>query len=126
MAPRSFALLASGGRINLEMEDDSGVLIDHASAKSADKRGGDRVQVTLDENLPGDTPDVLALDEALTRLEKEGARLAHVVKLRYLCGLTIEETAEALEVSKRTINDDWNYARAWLKREMRRDRGRPE
>ena len=97
------------------------VLIEHARKKQSLKRGGDRVRTTLDESgLAMDSPveDVLVVNEALEKLEAEDAALAKVVKLRYFAGLTIPETASALEVSERTVNRQWTCARAWLYREI--------
>ena len=61
---------------------------------------------------------MLAIDEALTRLEQEYPRQAEAVVLRYFAGLSIDESAEALDVSARTLDNDWHYARAWLHREL--------
>lgn len=96
------------------------VLVDHARAKQAKKRPHDSVRVTLDDNLACQDPGILAVDEALTKLEGESRRLAQIVKLRYFSGLTITETARVLDVSPSTIDKDWHYARAWLKREISR------
>ena len=96
------------------------VLVDHARARQAAKRGGG-LRVTLDENLAdrsaGDV-DMLVLDEALTRLAAAEPRWAQVVELRFFTGLGIEETAEALEISPATVKRDWQFARAWLAREL--------
>jgi RNA polymerase sigma factor (TIGR02999 family) len=97
------------------------ILVQRARARNAAKRGGLPKQVTLDERvLMGDTPgiDILALDEALTRLGTFDAELAHIVELRYFAGLTVEETAEAVGSSPATIKRQWAMARAWLKRAM--------
>lgn len=64
------------------------------------------------------SPELLALDEALTRLEARDRRMSDIVKLRYFAGLSVEETAEALSVSPRTVDRDWTAARAWLFREL--------
>ena len=80
-------------------------------------------QVTLDEGvLTGDAPgiDMLALDEALTRLAALDADMARIVELRYFAGLTVEETAEAVGSSPATVKRQWAMARAWLKRAMER------
>jgi len=65
-----------------------------------------------------DPAEVLAIDEALTRLEQVEPRQAEVVVLRYFAGLSIDESAEALEVAPRTVDNDWRYAKAWLHREL--------
>lgn len=100
------------------------ILVDHALKKKAQKRGGDRVQVTLDEAMRPAEPrpqDLLALDEALSRLERRSERQAQVVVCRFFGGLQVEETAEALGVSPATIKRDWAAARAWLNRELSRE-----
>jgi RNA polymerase sigma factor (TIGR02999 family) len=97
------------------------ILVQRARARKAAKRGGAPRRVTLDDAmLPGGgTPvDVLALDEALTRLAALDPTQAKVVELRYFGGLTIEETAEALHSSPATVKREWAMARAWLKREL--------
>jgi RNA polymerase sigma factor (TIGR02999 family) len=98
------------------------VLIDHARGKKAAKRGGDPLRVTLtDAESPADEPEaeLLALDEALTRLETLDPQQARIVELRYFTGLTIEETAEVLAISPATIKREWAVARAWLRRELK-------
>jgi RNA polymerase sigma-70 factor (ECF subfamily) len=98
------------------------VLVDHARAQHAEKRGGNAVRVTLGSaDSAADAPDgtdVLALDEALGRLATFDAQKCRVVELRYFTGLTIEETAEALDISPATVKREWTAARAWLKREL--------
>jgi RNA polymerase sigma factor (TIGR02999 family) len=100
------------------------ILVQRARRRNAAKRGGDPERIALDEQLlpaegggPGEV-DVLALDEALTRLAELDERQAKVVELRYFGGLTVEETAEALDVSPATVKRHWMLARAWLKREL--------
>lgn len=93
------------------------ILVDHARTRSALKRGGEARRVTFDDLAVAAEDrgaDVLALDEALRSLEREDARLARVVELRYFAGCSIEETAQLLEVSPATVKRDWVYARAWL------------
>lgn len=93
------------------------VLVDHARRRAAEKRGGDQRQVTFEDlALPAAEPsvDIVALDEALTALEAEDARLARVVEMRFFVGLSIEDTAERMGVSTATVKRDWTYARAWL------------
>jgi RNA polymerase sigma-70 factor, ECF subfamily len=93
------------------------VLVDAARRRGAAKRGGDFAQVTLGEDqvaVDGYASDLLDLDRALDTLEAEHPRLARVVELRFFGGLSVEETAEALGVSPRTVKGDWALARAWL------------
>jgi RNA polymerase sigma factor (TIGR02999 family) len=102
------------------------ILIDHARQKMSQKRGGDWHRVDLQDGLMADerkAESLLALEEALTRLEAESPDKAQVVKLRFFGGLTIEEVASALDISTTTADRHWAYARAWLKNEMRRPRG---
>ena len=97
------------------------ILIEHARARSARKRGGGAVRLTLDDltaAVPSPSIDVLALDEALQRLARLDERHARVVELRYFGGLSVEETAAALELSPATVKRDWTLARAWLFREL--------
>ena len=98
------------------------VLANHARAARAQKRGEGRIGVTLDEHLGlnDDATDVVALDDSLARLAALNERHARVVELRFLCSLSIEETAEALSVSTATVERDWAFAQAWLRRELRR------
>lgn len=98
------------------------ILVDHARSRQRDKRGGGRARVALDEAValsPQKDEDVLALDEALERLGKLDPRQAKVVELRFFGGMSVEEVAQALGVSKRTVEGDWTFARAWLARELR-------
>jgi len=93
------------------------VLIDHARKVRSEKRGGDRERVTLggSEASPDfDADELLALDEALSRLEAEDARAAAVVRLRFFAGLTMPEVALSLEVSERSAHREWAFARARL------------
>jgi RNA polymerase sigma factor (TIGR02999 family) len=95
------------------------ILVQRARARKAAKRGGAPDRVTLDESLLSTEPpgvDVLALDEALTRLATLDPEQAHIVELRYFGGLTVEETAEVIGVSPATVKRQWAMARAWLKR----------
>jgi RNA polymerase sigma factor (TIGR02999 family) len=97
------------------------ILIERARARGALKRGGIQARVTLDDGLlPSDSPaiDVLAIDEALHRLEAIDAEQARLVELRFFGGLTIEETAEAMNISAATVKRHWTMARAWLAREL--------
>ena len=97
------------------------VLLDHAEHRGAQKRGGGAQPVTLERvelanDVAGD--DVLALCEALRRLEEREPRQSRVVECRYFGGLSLEETAEALGVSAATVSRDWTIARAWLHAEL--------
>lgn len=99
------------------------VLVDHARARLTSKRGGGSERITLSEhNTPIVDPnaviDVLALDEAMKKLHALAERKCRVVELRYFGGLTIQETAAALGVGTTTVEDDWAFARAWLRREL--------
>lgn len=98
------------------------ILIESARRRNTEKRGGDMVRCELAEDDAvldsQDDETLLSLDEALTKLEAEDAELAKLVELRYFTGLTIDETAEVLGVSPRTIKRNWTYARAWLRQEM--------
>jgi RNA polymerase sigma factor (TIGR02999 family) len=97
------------------------LLVDHARGRRRDKRGGGQVKVSLDEGLglpAGAGADVLAVDEALTRLEALDPEQARIVELRYFVGLGIEETAEALDISPATLKRRWALARAWLFKEL--------
>lgn len=102
------------------------VLVDIARSRGADKRGGGAVRVTLDEAMVGGvTPDadVIRLDDALQALAALDERKSRVVELRFFGGLTADETALALAVSSKTVLRDWEFARAWLQREMTREAG---
>ena len=100
------------------------ILVDHARGRHAAKRGGGMCQVTLDgvgsrADMPDEgAVDVIVLDEALERLAAMDPQQARIVELRYFGGLTIEDTAEALDVSPATIKREWAIARAWLRREL--------
>jgi len=97
------------------------ILVDFARTRNYQKRGGGAQPVSLDEAMivaPERGADLLALDEALTRLQALNARQAQVVELRYFGGLSEDETSEALEISVRTVRRDWNFARVWLHREL--------
>jgi RNA polymerase sigma-70 factor (ECF subfamily) len=97
------------------------ILVDYARAHSAEKRGAGAIQVTLDDGLAvstGTLVDVLAIDEALTRLAKFDARQARVLELHFFAGLPFDEIAVELGVSARTVKSDWTMARAWLHRQL--------
>lgn len=97
------------------------ILLDYATGRQAQKRGGDRRQVPLDEGVLAveeRTDELLALGEALQRLEQVDERQGRVVECRFFGGMSIEETAEALGVAPATVKRDWTAARAWLNREL--------
>jgi len=97
------------------------ILIDHAKAKHRVKRGGTAVKVMLDENAnftQERASELLALDDALQRLARMDERKSRIVELRYFGGLTVEETAQVLGISDKTVMRDWNLAKAWLYREL--------
>jgi RNA polymerase sigma factor (TIGR02999 family) len=97
------------------------ILIERARRARRIKRGGELKRVELDDQVPVEGPrvdEVLAVDEALSRLEARDAQMAAVVKLRYFGGLTVEETAQALGTSARSVNRLWTAARAWLRGEI--------
>jgi RNA polymerase sigma-70 factor (ECF subfamily) len=97
------------------------ILVDHARARRAGKRGGLQQQVTLDDALlPSSerTIDVLILDEALENLAQFDPRQARIVELHFFAGLTFAEIALVLDVTERTVKREWSMARAWLKGEL--------
>src|SRR6266849_1800587 len=97
------------------------ILVDHARNRGYAKRGGDAVQVPLDEALLGTRArgiEVLALDDALGSLSKIDPRKGRVVELRYFGGLSVEETAEVLLIAPETVMRDWKMAKTWLFRQL--------
>jgi RNA polymerase sigma-70 factor, ECF subfamily len=97
------------------------ILVDHARRRGYRKRGGGERPVPLDESAmisPGWSPHFVAVDDALNGLAKQDARKAKVVEMRFFGGLSVEETAAALDVSTQTVLRDWSLAKAWLRREM--------
>ena len=97
------------------------IMVDHARARRALKRGGEAARVTLDEAaLVTDkhSEELLALDEALERLAAQDPRKCQIVELRYFGGLTVEETAQFLKMSRRSVEREWNMAKAWLYRAL--------
>lgn len=99
-------------------------VIEHARGRARQKRGGGWRRITLNEAIAITTkPDVdlLEIDEALTRLAATYPREARVVELRVFAGMTIDETAEALGISPRAVDGDWAMAKAWLRRELRKE-----
>jgi RNA polymerase sigma-70 factor (ECF subfamily) len=100
------------------------VMVDHARERQSLKRGGGALKVTLDETaLVTETrsEELLALDEALEKLAVQDPRKSQIVELRYFGGLTVEETAEFLKLSQRTLEREWNMAKAWLYRALSRE-----
>jgi RNA polymerase sigma factor (TIGR02999 family) len=101
------------------------LLVERARARTASKRGGGRVQVTLDDGLlagaagePLDPIDLVALDRALEQLAEIDPQQARIVELRFFGGLSVEETADALSISPATVKRHWTIARAWLHRAL--------
>jgi RNA polymerase sigma factor (TIGR02999 family) len=97
------------------------VLVDHARSRNYAKRGGDRQKVDIEkvaELAQENSPDLIALDDALKSLASIDERQSRIVELRFFGGLTSEETAEVLGISLRTVEREWNMARAWLSRQM--------
>lgn len=97
------------------------ILVNYAVRQNAQKRGGQRIRITLGEEharheIPLD--DIISVDEALRRLHRIDERQARVVECRFFGGLTIEETSRALGISAPTVSRDWKVARAWLTREL--------
>lgn len=98
------------------------ILVDHARATRALKRGSSWDPVTLNDAIlpaPDRAPEILALDEALTRLAKLDGRQSKIVELRFFAGLNEEETGNALGITARTVRRDWRIAKAWLYKELR-------
>ena len=104
------------------------ILVDHARARNAEKRGGSVTRISIDEALEGGWPgpdggdpaaaDVLAVDQALERLTRLDRDQGRIVELRFFAGLSVEETAHVLRRSPRTVKREWRLARAWLYREL--------
>jgi RNA polymerase sigma factor (TIGR02999 family) len=101
------------------------ILIERARHKNSLKRGGGRQRVELGAVEPTALPlacdDILGLDEALKKLEETDSRKAELVKLRFFAGLTVAQAASALQISTSTAENDWVYARSWLRLEMSRE-----
>jgi RNA polymerase sigma factor (TIGR02999 family) len=96
------------------------IVVDEARRRLSHKRGGDRKHIELDSQIPSEKQDtqIVALHEALSRLSEMDERLARIVELRFFAGLSVEEVAEALGISERTVNREWRTARALLSREL--------
>ena len=98
------------------------ILVDHARARAADKRGGEQQRIALEDAVNfGDAPDIdlLALDEAMRQLAEFDEQQSKIVELRFFGGLTIEETAHVLGISPATVKREWTMAKAWLFRKLR-------
>ncbi len=106
------------------------ILVDQARRKGSQKRGAGRARLELDEqaiaDAMGEGDDLVALDEALRRLEADDPRKAEIVMLKFFAGLSTEETAAALDVSVSTIERDWRYIKAWLRRQLAAEAGGDE
>lgn len=97
------------------------ILVDHARANKREKRGGSAQRVELHDDIAlsaGRDEDILAVNDALEKLAKLDERQARIVELRFFAGLNVEEVAEVLDVSKRTVESDWTMVRAWLRKEL--------
>jgi RNA polymerase sigma-70 factor, ECF subfamily len=104
------------------------ILIDHARGHLRAKRGGTNVVLPLNEALafsPEQSEELLRLDEALERLTKKDPRQAKIVELRFFGGLSVDEAAEFLEISPKTVKRDWALAKAWLHGELKANHGEP-
>lgn len=100
------------------------ILLDYAKAQKRQKRGGDQNRITLNEGFiltHREADDLLALDEALTRLEAFNPRHSQIVECRFFVGMTIDETATALDLSPATVKRGWTMARTWLYQEIQQD-----
>jgi len=100
------------------------ILVDHARHRLRLKRGGGQLRIPLDESLqlsPHSDADVLAVDEAISRLGELDPRQAKIIEMRFFGGMTVAEVASALGVSKRTVEAEWTMIRAWMRRELSED-----
>ena len=99
------------------------ILVDHARRHRAAKRGGNRHRIALDDNLVIESHrnvDLLAIEDALTKLTKLDPRQAQMIELRFFGGLSIAEVAKVMGISKRSVEREWTMVRAWLRRELSR------
>jgi len=96
------------------------ILVDHARDRARDKRGGGLVFTAIDDEHigPGPNIDAIALDEALERLAAIDPQQSRIVELRFFGGLTVEETADALDISPATVKREWTWAKAWLYQQL--------
>ncbi len=102
------------------------ILVDYARRRAARKRGGELVRIDLDEEripIEDRAAEILVVDEALTRLEQLDPRLVRIVEMRFFTGLSVEETAGAIDASPSTVKREWKKARAFLYRELASDAG---
>lgn len=99
------------------------VLVDYARKRNADKRPQNHLRVDISESEPGETfgSELIAIDEVLEQLAEIDERQARIVELRYFAGLSMEETAETMDVSRSTVAREWRMARAWLRRRLSED-----
>ena len=100
------------------------ILVDHARAAQADKRGAGAVRIELEDHLAVSSQselDLVGLDDSLKKLAELDERQARIVELRFFTGLSVEETAEVMQISTATVKREWSSARAWLYREMTRE-----
>lgn len=97
------------------------ILVDHARRRGSIKRGGDAVRIELHPDLHAEGSSqlqVLAVDEALTKLATQDPRAARVVELKFFGGMTVDEAASVMGISPRLVDQDWQHAKAWLAREL--------
>ncbi len=102
------------------------ILVDLARSRASLKRGGGSYRIELDEGwqaAPARAGDIVRLDDALTALARIDPRKAEAIELRFFAGLSVEETAEVLAISRETVLRDWRMARAWLRSEISRGGG---
>lgn len=104
------------------------VLVDYARKRHAEKRPQSHLRVDIDESEPGESfgSELIAIDEVLEQLAEIDDRQARIVELRYFAGLSMEETAETLDVSRSTVAREWRMARAWLRRRLSTDAARTD
>jgi len=104
------------------------ILVDAARARATSKRGGGAKKISFEERYfasPGRDREIVALDDALQALAQKDARKARAVELRFFAGLSMEETAEVMDISLQTVRRDWNFSQAWLARAMKCDEVEP-
>ncbi len=98
------------------------ILVDYARARKSKKRGGDQKEVQFESVKPflseRESEEIIALEDALTELTKINERASKVVEYRFYCGLSLDETAQLLHVSTKTVQRDWLFAQAWLRKEV--------
>lgn len=107
--------------LNLAAQAMRRIMVDHARRRGRKKRGDGAVRVTLEEALVGggeEGPDLTDVDDALERLGRKDPRKAKVVELRFFAGLSVPETARVLDISEATVKREWQFAKAWIQREL--------